>query len=201
MNGAYVSLLTFSRQAFSDFEKTAAIVPSSRHLARAMIAPLPLANAKVVVEFGPGTGVMTRELLRLAPADAAVLAFEINSRFAAWLREEFPDKRLDVIECGAEYAAHELRRLGIDCVDAALSSLGFSLMQDEQVHETLRGLLPFLTPQSVFTQFQYLSQMRFQRGGIGRYRVSRLLADYFTTVHRTVVWRNVPPAFAFACRR
>jgi phospholipid N-methyltransferase len=144
---------------------------------------------------------MTRELLRLAPAGAAVLAFEINSRFAAWLREEFPDKRLKVIECGAEYAAAELCRLGIDRVDAALSSLGFSLMQDEQVHETLRGLLPFLTPQSVFTQFQYLSQMRFQRGRIGRYRVSGILADYFTTVQRTVVWRNVPPAFAFACRK
>jgi phospholipid N-methyltransferase len=196
-----VSLLTFSRQAFSDFEKTAAIVPSSRYLVQAMTEPLPLVGANVVVEFGPGTGAMTRELLRLTPVDAIIVAFEVNPRFVAWLRGEFTDRRLKVIECGAEHAACELRRLGIGRVDAVLSSLGFSLMQDNQVHETLSGLLPFMTPQSVFTQFQYLSQVRLQRGRIERYRVSGILADYFTTVRRTLVWRNVPPAFAFECRR
>ncbi len=195
-----MSLLTFSRQALSDFEKAAAIVPSSRYLVGGMTEPLPLAAARVVVEFGPGTGAMTRELLRLVPSDAIVVAFEINPRFIAWLRGEFTDKRLKVIGRGAEHAAHELRRLGISRVDAVLSSLGFSLMQDHQVHQALSGLLPFMTPQSVFTQFQYLSQMRFQGGRIERYRVSRILANYFTTVHRRVVWRNVPPAFVFACR-
>ncbi len=196
-----MSLLTFGRQALLDFGKTAAIVPSSRYLVEAMIAPLPLAGARVVVEFGPGTGVMTRELLRWAPAGARVIAFEINPRFTAWLREAFADERLTVIEAGAESACAELRRLGIERVDAALSSLGFSLMHDRQVHETLSGLLPFMTPQSVFTQFQYLSQMRFQKNRIERYRVSLILSGYFTTVSRRVVWRNMPPAFAFTCRK
>ena len=64
-----MSLLKFTQQALSDFQKTAAVAPSSRYLVQAMVEPLPLANAKVVVEFGPGTGAMTRELLRRMPSE------------------------------------------------------------------------------------------------------------------------------------
>ena len=196
-----MSLLKFTQQALSDFQKTAAIAPSSRYLVQAMVEPLPLANAKVVVEFGPGTGAMTRELLRRMPANAMLIAFEISPSFAAFLRQEIRDPRLVIIEAGAETCAEHLRALGVERVDAALSSLGFSLMQDWQVHDTLRGLLSFMGPASVLTQYQYLQQIRFQWGKIERYRVSLILRRYFGTVDRNVIWRNIPPAYAFACRK
>src|SRR4030095_6761995 len=62
-------------------QATRQFVPSSLYLTKAMIEPLPLAQAKLVVEFGPGTGVMTRALLKRIPTDATLLAFEINPRF------------------------------------------------------------------------------------------------------------------------
>jgi phospholipid N-methyltransferase len=196
-----LSLLKFTQQAMSDFQKTAAVAPSSRYLVQAMVEPLPLANAKVVVEFGPGTGAMTHELLRRMPANAMLIAFEISPRFAAFLRQEIRDPRLVIIEAGAETCADHLRALGVERVDAALSSLGLSLMRDHQVHDTLRGLLPFMGPSSVLTQYQYLQQIRFQWGKIERYRVSLILRRYFASVDRSVIWRNIPPAYAFACRK
>ena len=194
-----MSLLKFTQQALSDFQKTAAIAPSSRYLVQAMVEPLPLANAKVVVEFGPGTGAMTHELLRRMPANAVLIAFEISPRFAAFLRQEIRDPRLVVIEAGAETCAEHLHALGIERVDAALSSLGLSLMRDHQVHDTLRGLLPLMGPASVLTQYQYLQQIRIHLGRIERYRVSATLRRYFPNVGRDVIWRNIPPAYVFVC--
>jgi len=68
-----MSLTTFAEQALADIHSTAAIAPSSRFLARAMVEPLAI-DCRRVVEFGPGTGAMTRALLDRLPADAEVLA-------------------------------------------------------------------------------------------------------------------------------
>ena len=100
-----MSLATFASQALTDFQWTAAVAPSSRFLAQAMVEPLPMAEARLIVEFGPGTGVMTRRLLAAARSDAKLLAFEINPRFVDYLREEITDPRLEIIAAGARVPA------------------------------------------------------------------------------------------------
>lgn len=196
----------FVQEALADFHATASIIPSSRYLARAMVKPLPLEEAEVVVEFGPGTGVMTRQLLEMVPTDVRVLAFEINPRFVNYLRTEIDDPRLEVVAAGAENAGAELRRRGYRRIDAVLSSLGFGMMDESTCHEILRGLMPFIDEQSVFTQFQYLHSLRwFQNNGNGKHKVEFfdlrvLLGGYFRTVSTTIVWRNVLPARVLACR-
>src|SRR5438445_1066865 len=91
----------FVAEALSDFATVGAIAPCSRYLTRAMLRPLPTTNARVVIELGPGTGVMTRALLDLLPFDATLLAFEINPRFARHLRSTISDPRLVVIHARA----------------------------------------------------------------------------------------------------
>ena len=204
--GRAESRAAFAQEALADFHATASITPSSRYLARAMAKPLPLAEAEVVVEFGPGTGVMTRRLLELAPADARVLAFEINPQFVNYLQTEINDPRLEVVAAGAETAGIELRRRGYRRVDAVLSSLGFGMMDESTGHEILQGLMPFLDERSVLTQFQYLHRLRWlQSNGNGKRKVEFfdlrvLLGGYFRTVRSSIVWRNLPPARVLACR-
>jgi phospholipid N-methyltransferase len=196
-----MSLATFAGQVFSSFQSTAAIVPSSPFLAQAMVAPLPLARAKTVVELGPGTGVMTRLLLDSLPADASLLAFEVNRSFVDYLNRELRDPRLVVIPRGAEEAGEELLKRGIQRVDAALSSLGLSLMSESLPDRILSGLVPFLDQESVFTQFQYVQQIRFQNGRPAHFDARRLLRRHFRSVERRIVLLNVPPAFVLDCRR
>ncbi len=217
-----MSLTTFAQQALVDFRATAAVAPSSRFLARAMIAPLPLSDAEIVVELGPGTGAMTRLLLDIVPADARVLAFEINPRFVKYLREDINDPRLEVIEAGAETAGDELRRRGYKRVDAVLSSLGLGMMPEVVSREIIQGLVPFLDEKSGFTQSQYMQGMRWSRSngngnngngngkgkgkGKGKARVEffdlrDFLGEYFSTVQRSMVWRNLPPAKVIFCQR
>src|SRR3989344_5651887 len=59
-----------------------------------MLAPLPLARARTVVEFGPGTGAITRALLDALPRQATLYSFEISPRFRDYLRQKLADPRL-----------------------------------------------------------------------------------------------------------
>lgn len=200
-----MSLKTFTTEALKDFSTTGSLAPSSRFLAEAMLSPLPLAQARCVVEFGPGTGTMTRALLKALPADALLLSFEVNPRFCAFLRRHFSDPRLTLLPVSAERVGKELAARGIGQVAAALSSLSLTFMRSEQRHAILRGLLPFLGPTSVFTQYQYLHASFVPvlptDGRVERFAARPFLRRYFPQVSRETVWRNFPPASVFTCRR
>ena len=200
-----MSLRTFTPEALKDLYTTASLVPSSRFLASAMLAPLPLGRARCVVEFGPGTGVMTRPLLDALPAEATLLSFEINPRFCRYLEENFSDPRLTIIAGSAERLREELAARDLPPVDAALSSLGLTSMLARTRDAILRSLIGSLSPTAVFTQFQYLhSLLPYPHLGdhrLERFNAARFLGRYFSSVTAEIVWRNIPPAFVLTCHR
>jgi phosphatidylethanolamine/phosphatidyl-N-methylethanolamine N-methyltransferase len=196
-----MSLKMFAEEALADFSTTAAISPSSPQLAAAMLEPLPLANARVVVELGAGTGVMTRALLNELPPQATLLVFEINLRFYNYLKAHFSDPRLVLIHASAEHVDLELRQRGYAEVDAVVSSLGLGLIPDRERHAILERLLPFVHDRTVFTQYQYIHALQCENGRVRRFDLRPLLGQYFASVQSRLIWRNLPPAFVFACRR
>jgi phosphatidylethanolamine/phosphatidyl-N-methylethanolamine N-methyltransferase len=190
----------FVAEALADFGTVGAIAPSSRYLTRAMLRPLPLENARLVVELGPGTGVMTRALLDVLPRDATLLAFEINDRFARYLRSTITDSRLVLINARAEALLEELSRRGYRQVDAILSSLALGLMSDRQRHALLSEISICLKKKGTFTQYQYLHALQVRDRQLKKFDLSGLLGRYFLSVQRKIIWRNLPPAFVFTCR-
>lgn len=195
-----MGLTTFAIQAITDFRTVGAIAPSSCYLAHAMLGPLPLQTARVVVEVGPGTGAMTHALLDLIPRDATLLALEINPRFSRYLKTRISDPRLVVINGSAETLQKEVHRRGYQRVDAVLSSLALGLMPDATRRAFLGGLGSLLGEAGVFTQYQYVYRLQMKNRRIRKFYLARLLRAYFTSVQRTTIWRNLPPAFVFACR-
>lgn len=195
-----MGLATFASQAIEDFQSTAAIAPSSRFLAEAMVDPLPVEQARTVVELGPGTGVMTRELLRRLPADAKVLAFEVSPRFVAYLEENICDPRLEVIPSCAGRIVEELADRGLDRADAVLSSLGLTLMPLHEVENVLEGASRLIGDSGVFTQFQYVHRVRLENGRPIYFDAARWLEARFPIVNRRMIVRNLPPAFVYDCR-
>jgi phosphatidylethanolamine/phosphatidyl-N-methylethanolamine N-methyltransferase len=195
-----MGLTTFAVEAVADFRTVGAIAPSSRYLARAMLGPLPLETARVVVEVGPGTGAMTHTLLNLIPLNAKLLAFEINSRFSRYLKTRISDPRLVVINASAETLQKEVDRRGYERVDAVVSSLALGLMSDRKRRAFLGGLASLLGEAGVFTQYQYVHRLQMKNRRIRKFRLAPLLQAYFSSVQRRTIWRNLPPAFVFACR-
>jgi phospholipid N-methyltransferase len=194
-----MGLTTFATEAIADFRTVGAVTPSSRYLAQAMLGPIVPERARVVVELGPGTGVMTQALLEVLPRNAHLFAFEINSRFSDYLKTNLVDSRLTVVDASAELAGEEMRRRGYERVDAVVSSLALGLIRDRQRREFFGGLVNLLGD-GVFTQFQYLHCLQVKDRQIRRFDLGRLLRQYFGSVRQRIIWRNLPPAYVFACR-
>lgn len=200
-----MSVRTFTPEALRDIQKTASLVPSSRYLVRAMLAPLPLAAADCVVEFGPGTGAMTRALLEALPPTGRLLCFEVNPRFCAYIHETFSDPRLELVEGSATRLRTELAARGLTTVDAAVSSLGLTVMAEKEREAVVQGLVESLGPTGMFTQFQYLHSLlphlQWGNGQMQQFRAAQFLQRYFSQVTTEVVWRNLPPALVVVCHR
>jgi 16S rRNA (adenine1518-N6/adenine1519-N6)-dimethyltransferase len=71
---------------------------NDRNIIRKIVEAAGVKEGDTVLEIGPGTGMLTRELLE---AGAAVVAIEVDRDLIALLRERFPDGNLTVIQADA----------------------------------------------------------------------------------------------------
>src|SRR5215472_16266307 len=95
-------VLLFARNFFRHPRMLGSIIPSSRFLIRQLLQPVDWAAARVIVEYGPGVGNITAEILTRMRPDALLVVIETNAEFVRFLRASFPDKRLHVAEGSAE---------------------------------------------------------------------------------------------------
>src|SRR5205809_32873 len=80
----------FLRECRLQFRSTGAVLPSTRFLARALVSELrtPREPARIL-EVGPGTGSVTKEILHHLQARDRLDLVEINPRFVTLLRDRF----------------------------------------------------------------------------------------------------------------
>ncbi len=166
------------------------IAPSSRWLVKAMLAEAQVEAAKVVVEFGAGTGVFTLAMLRRLRPDARLLVFEINPEFHRDLQARITDGRIEVLHASAVEIDYHIERLGLSAPDCIVSGLPFTSLPRSVTHAILQATYATLKPGGVFVTYQYTPLLR------------RVLASYFDTTRITrLVLRNLPPALVFVCRK
>ena len=197
--------LGFFRSGFRAWDQTAALFPSSRYLVRALTDHPELRRARVVVELGPGTGAVTRAILHRLPADARLLAVEIDAAMARRLEDTLPDPRLRVIHGSAADLPAILAAEGVFApVDAVISGLGMSLLLPEIRDAVLAGVTRVLADDGVFAQFAYLHARAVvwsPSRGLSHFSIRPYLAPHFGRLDRRLVGRNLPPAAVYACRR
>src|SRR4051812_42760042 len=105
-------LLLFARNFFKHPKMLGSLIPSSRFLVNDVLRRMDLAHADTVVEYGPGVGTFTGELLRRMKPDAKLLVIEMNSDFVGFLRRSIPDPRLVVAHGSAADVEKHLREIG-----------------------------------------------------------------------------------------
>jgi phosphatidylethanolamine/phosphatidyl-N-methylethanolamine N-methyltransferase len=186
----------FLRQFVQSPRTVGAVMPSSAALARAMLAPIDFASARTIVEFGPGTGAFTRAIAaRLAPG-CGYLGIELNPRFVCELAAEFPPLTFvcgSVADLAQILAAH-----GIDAIDAVVCGLPWATLPISLQEQVFNALDRALAPGGVFVTFGYLQSLVLP----GAWALRRRLSRSFAEVDRSaIVWGNVPPAFAYICRK
>jgi phosphatidylethanolamine/phosphatidyl-N-methylethanolamine N-methyltransferase len=189
-------LLKFLTQFRNAPRSVGAIVPSSHELAEAMIAPIDFKAARVIVEFGPGTGVMTGAILKKLGPDTQYVGVEINETFCQTLTLRFPE--LHFFNRGAQDIKQILASLGLESVDAIVCGLPWASLPIELQSRIMAAIMDVLKPGGIFVTFAYLQGLILPAAGMLRRRLKSQFAAVKTT---KIVWRNVPPAFAYICYR
>lgn len=169
----------FMKQLILRPTQVVAIAPSSDDLARAMVAHLMPATGRVV-EFGAGTGKLTRAILNrgIAPRDLTV--FEMNPDFCDRLRQLFPGI---TVHCMGAEAASGTVDAGVGAVISGLPLLSMTAITQMSI---VGGAFRMLAKGAVFTQFTYSSRPPVLAG------VAAELG--LTATKGEKVWANLPPA-------
>src|SRR5215831_4208806 len=93
--------LLFARTFFKNPVMLGSVIPSSRFLIKGVLEPIDWARTRILVEYGPGVGTITGEILKRMRPDARLIIIEMNGELVGFLRETFNDARLVVIEGSA----------------------------------------------------------------------------------------------------
>ena len=184
---------TFFRQWLKNPRAMAALAPSSRQLARQMVAQLP-AGAQRVIELGAGTGVFTRALLEHGIAQRELLVLELNTELYGLLREQFPQSQ--VVNGDACDLGKIAKTAGFDAssgIDAVVSGLGLLAMPRSLQKKILEAVFSVLAPESPLIQFTYGPISPVPRDLLNELGLSMRRAG--------IAWKNVPPATVYVYTR
>lgn len=165
------------------------IIPSSRYLVNAVLRNIDWPRAKVIVEYGPGIGTFTAEILRRMRSDARLIVIETNQDFVRYLLESQPDNRLRVEHDSAENVQQILQRHALARADCILSGIPLGSMPVSLQSMISIASRDALHAEGEFLVYQFTS------------RVLPVLRATFPEVRRDLEVRNVPPAQMFVCRQ
>ena len=175
---------------------TGAIAPSSERLARVLASVVPATGTPTVVELGPGTGAVSAVIARRLPAGARHLAIELDPAMVAHLRRAHPD--LEVVPGDARRLPALLAEHGVQRADAVVCGLPWALFDATTQTQVLAGISTAIGPTGAFTTFAYLQGMALPAARRFRATLRRTFEEVQVTA---TVWRNLPPAFVYVCRR
>src|ERR1700720_4307841 len=138
--------LLFARNFFRHPRMLGSIIPSSRFLIKQLLEPIDWAQARVIVEYGPGVGSITTETLRRMRPDASLIAIETNPEFVSFLRSSTEDERLHVVAASAESVVEILRQHGHEKANYIISGIPFSTISAPLRERILRKTCSMLEP-------------------------------------------------------
>jgi phospholipid N-methyltransferase len=177
----------FARNFVKHPRMLGSVIPSSRYLIERVLRRVDWERARVVVEYGPGVGTFTREILARLHPDGALVVLETNPDFVRHLAESIHDPRLHVVHASAAAIGDTLRERGLGGADYVISGIPFSTLPAEVREEVLAATVSALEPGGSFLVYQFSA------------RVLPDLRRVFGSVRRGYEPRNVLPAQLFFC--
>lgn len=180
-----MSTLTYIKNFIKDRD-VAAITPSSTFLVRRVCRWIDFDAPNVIVEYGPGTGVFSKYILKHMTADSRLIMIEGNADFVQKLKALTQgDDRVDVYHDRAENIREILDDAGEDHADYVISGIPFSFLDDEVKHELIQYTREALSDHGKFLVYQNYNHME---GPLRR---------HFGRVEKEYELLNIPPMFAY----
>lgn len=140
---------------------------------------------RMIVEYGPGEGCHTREIVRRMHPDSHLILFELDPELAQHLDEQFrSDRRVTVLNADCATLADQLAQRGHRHCDYIVSGIPFSILEPAKKRELLRSTFNALAPTatSAFIIYQVTNEL------VGHCR-------HFSRVESEYCLQNIPPMF------
>jgi len=155
---------------------------------RRTLERLDLAHAELVIEYGPGNGVFTREILARLPKDAQLLAIELNQGFVKHLNREIQDKRLLVVNGSADQVDRIVNEYRLPLADCVISGIPFSFYDKLAKNKLIATTSAVTKPSGSFSVYQ--TSPKFSPSNRS---VASVMEQYYETVIAREEPFNLPP--------
>ena len=165
------------------------VIPSSKFLIKEVLKNIDFENARYIVEYGPGTGCITSEILKRARKDAKILCFETNKKFCTYLKNKIKDGRFIIINDSAENIKKHIKKFGIQNIDYVISGLPFSALPSSKKNAIIKETKSTLKYKGKFVIYQFLNNFK------------KHLYRYFSSISTKFVPLNIPPCFVYTCEK
>jgi phospholipid N-methyltransferase len=193
------------REFRRQFRSTGALLPSSRFLARALVSELRRKRPSArILEVGPGTGSVTREIIRFLQSGDQVDLVEINPQFVAFLHKRFEKdwafrfsrEQFHIVNAPVE------KFPGAGCYDYIISGLPLNNFPVHGVREIFKAYSRLLKPGGTLTYYEYVLVRQLKTPFCNRkerrrlFSVGRLVRNYIQAfqIRKEPILINVPPA-------
>lgn len=172
--------LLFLKRWMKNPLRVGAVVPSSNTLMRLVSDHVQVLDDHAVVEFGGGTGRLTRHLLTHVPKDR-LFVIELDPELCAYLKETFPD--VNVIQGDARDIKSILPEKYRSKVSTVISGMPLSTMPFGLQQQIINASLSVLAKDGDILQYTYhrTSPIPAEQLGLSKKRIAK-------------TFRNVPPA-------
>lgn len=180
--------LRFVRGLIDRPRTTGAILPSSARMATRMASVINVGSGLPVLELGPGTGVITRAILKTGIEPARVWSVEYSQEFVRHLRKAHPD--INVVRGDAFALSATLGPKApaqFDCVISGIPLLNFPMHARVSMLIDLLERIPVGRP---VVQFSY-----------GPKSPIAPTPDHYTIERFAIILRNIPPAQVWIYRK
>lgn len=170
--------------------KIGAVAPSSKRLARKMAEPIDFKNCKCIVEFGPGTGVFTDEIIARKGEDIVFILIEQNQEFWAKLHQRYKFKKnVHVVHGDASDIQLYLDRYHQQKADYIISGLPFASLPKSVSQRILEAIRNVIGDSGKFITFQYTLLKK------------NMFLQWFHLENTEYELLNFPPAFVLEMKK
>jgi len=170
----------FYKELIKQFKNVGALAPSGPALAKAMARALPRPFVGTLIELGPGTGAITKGLLRKGIRPDQIIAIEQSEQFVKIMKSNYAD--VCILQGTAENLSTLIAPLN-KTIDAIISSLPLLNFSKEKVSALLDEIDKVLEPNGYYIQFTY-----------GKKTSPILNKQNYKLIKSTRIFANLPPA-------
>ncbi|MCE5334590.1 MAG: methyltransferase domain-containing protein [Desulfobacteraceae bacterium] len=167
----------------------ASITPTSSVGVKRVCDKIDFNRENLIVEYGPGTGVFSRYLLKNMGEESRLILIERNKNFNSILRNKLRDPRVFVVQESAENVLDTLRSYKEEEADYIISGIPFSFLDSDLKHRILYNTHRALKKGGKFLVYQTCFQTN------NHLKVH--LQKYFPIVHSKYELVNIPPLRIF----